>query len=76
MYDITRKSSFDNLSIWYEDCKSQSPKTVVLILIGNKVDLEHSREVTYEQGSDFAKKYNMLFFETSALTNLNINEVR
>ena len=74
VYDITRKTSFDNVKSWIEDCKKHSPKTIFLVLIGNKVDLENSREVSYEEGEAAAKQYGMLFYETSAKTGKNINE--
>ena len=32
---------------------------MTIILIGNKVDLENERQVTYEEGEAFAKKYNL-----------------
>ena len=75
VYDITNRNSFDNIRSWIEDCKKHSPKTVFLVLIGNKNDLESSRKVSYDEGEDFAKKYGMLFYETSAKTGKNINEV-
>ena len=75
VYDITNKNSFNNIKSWIEDCKKVSPKTVFLILIGNKVDLEDKREVSYEDGSVFAEKNGMLFFETSAKTGKNIEEI-
>jgi small GTP-binding protein len=75
VYDITNKNSFQNIKSWLEDCKKQSPKTVFLILIGNKVDLEDKRQVTYEEGSVFAEQNGMLFFETSAKTGKNIEEL-
>ena len=75
VYDITNKNSFENIKSWIEDCKKNSPKTVFLVLIGNKIDLEESREVSYEEGKACAKKYGMLFFETSAKTGKNIKEV-
>jgi Ras-related protein Rab-2A len=40
VYDITKKESFNNILGWLEECKSQSPKTISLVLIGNKVDLK------------------------------------
>ena len=58
-----------------EDCKRLSPKTVLLILVGNKIDLEEKREVTYDEGSIFAQKNGMIFFECSAKTGKNINEI-
>jgi hypothetical protein len=42
-------------------------------LIGNKQDKD-DRKVTYEQGENLAKEYNMQFLETSAKTNYNISE--
>jgi len=75
VYDITNKNSFNNIKSWIEDCKKQSPKTVFLVLIGNKVDLEDKRQVTYEEGSIYAQKNGMLFFETSAKTGKNIEEI-
>ena len=74
VYDITNKETFENVQTWIEDCKNQSPKTIFLVLIGNKCDLESSRQVTYEEGEELAKRNNMLFFETSALTGKNVED--
>ena len=75
VYDVTNKNSFQNVKSWIEDCKKQSPKTVFLVLVGNKADLEDRREVTYEEGSIYAQKNGMIFFETSAKTGKNIEEI-
>ena len=40
VYDITRRASFESLSDWIEDCKNSSPKTVFMVLVGNKSDLQ------------------------------------
>ena len=72
VYDISNKESFDNVSIWVDDCRNQSPKTITLILVGNKSDLEAERQVTYEEGEQFAKENGMMFFEVSAKTGSNI----
>ena len=73
VYDITRKSSFDNVSGWIEDCK-QSGKNIYIILIGNKDDLS-AREVSNEEGRELAEKYDVKFYETSAVNGHNIEEV-
>ena len=75
VYDITNKISFLDIKSWVDDCKKQAPKTVLLVLIGNKTDLEDKREVTYEEGNNFAKENSMLFFETSAKNGDNIENV-
>ena len=75
VYDISNRESFDNAQNWIEDCKTQSPKTIFLVLVGNKCDLESSRQVNYDEGMQLANNYKMLFYETSAKTGLNINEI-
>ena len=40
---------------------------MTIILVGNKKDLESEREVSYEEGAEFAKKNKLIFFETLAL---------
>ena len=75
VYDITRKISFENLVDWIEDCKNSSPKTVFMVLVGNKSDLEQNREVSEEEGRELAERNGRLFFETSAKTGQNVEEV-
>ena len=75
VYDISRKESFDSISTWIEDCKNSSPKSVFMVLVGNKCDLEQNREVTEEEGRELAESNGMLFFETSAKTGKNVEKV-
>ena len=75
VYDVTNKDSFDNVKAWIDDCKSQSPKTILMVLVGNKTDLDSDRAVSTEEGEEFAKLNNMLFFETSAKNGNNIEDV-
>jgi len=75
VYDVTNKSSFENVKYWYEDCKKNAPKTTLFVLIGNKIDLTNRRQVSFEEGENCAKKYEMLFFETSTKNGYNIKEI-
>ena len=45
-----------------------------IVLIGNKKDLESDRQVRYADGMEFAKRNNLIFFETSAKMNENVEE--
>ena len=65
VYGIDNKESFDNIENWIEEFKNLAPNTVLMILIGNKSDLNDNRKVTKEEGMKFAKKNGMVFFETS-----------
>ena len=50
-------------------------KDILICLIGNKIDLEEKREVSYEEGKNFAEENNLLFCETSAKDGNNIQEI-
>ena len=75
VYDITDRDSFNNVSNWVEECKNNGPSTISLVLVGNKIDLQDIRKVTYEEGEDFANRNGMQFFETSALNGTNIEKL-
>ena len=75
VYDVTNKDSFDSVKAWIDDCRAQCPKTILMVLVGNKTDLDSERAVSTEEGEEFAKANNMQFFETSAKNGTNIEDV-
>ena len=75
VYDITNEKSFDSIKEWVKECKLYSNKDIHLVLVGNKNDLQGMRIITKEQGEELAQEYEMSFFESSALTGNNINEI-
>ena len=73
VYDITRKSSFEEIKNYYnEQIKEKCKKDSKIILLGNKTDLEDQREVSSEEGAGFALLNNYIFMETSCLKNTNV----
>lgn len=76
MYDITRRETFDHLQSWLEDCRRYSNQNIVIMLIGNKCDLETKRQVSTEEGTKFAEDNGLTFLETSAKTAENVEAVR
>ena len=76
VYDITRKSSFLKLDNWIEECKNNSAnKNINLILIGNKLDLNDCRQVEKDEGKNAAENNGMAFYEASALTGENVDNI-
>ena len=72
VYDITSKTSFDNIEKWIDEILKvvQNP---IIILIGNKIDLNEGRTVSIEEALQKAEKYNCDFYEVSALDGKNID---
>ena len=75
VYDITSDISFENVDKWYEQAQKEASKDVSVILVGNKCDLENERKVPKEKGEEKAKNFNCPFFETSALSKVNIDDI-
>mmetsp|Transcript_13985 Transcript_13985/g.40243 ORF Transcript_13985/g.40243 Transcript_13985/m.40243 type:complete len:211 (-) Transcript_13985:59-691(-) len=75
VYDITRKASFSSVSGWVQNIREQQGPDARIVLVGNKSDLSDSREVQTSEGEDLAKQIGGLFFEVSAKTGGNIDEL-
>ena len=73
IYDITKKNSFEHIDHWL-DSLAQHAHTASIIIVGNKTDLAYLRNVSTKTASDYATEKNMMFIETSALTNANVDE--
>lgn len=69
VYDVSSRDSFEKLSNWLGECETYSTKLgIVKMLVGNKIDKTEDREVSRQEGLDFARKHSMLFIEASAKT--------
>ena len=73
IYDITNRNTFDNVKKWVNSIKEEVTSKVVIILVGNKIDLDKKRQVQTDEGEQIAEEFDMPFFECSALTGENIN---
>ena len=74
-YDISNKDSFIHTENWIKECNNLSRNEVIIVLLGNKIDLEVERKVTTQEAEDFAEKNGLLFYEVSAKTGENIQEL-
>uniref|UniRef100_A0A6B2EF17 Ras-related protein Rab-43 n=1 Tax=Phlebotomus kandelakii TaxID=1109342 RepID=A0A6B2EF17_9DIPT len=76
VYDITKRSSFLNLQRWIEEVRRYTASSVILILIGNKCDMESLREVEFSEAEAMCEFVPEILFvmETSAKENTNVEE--
>lgn len=74
MYDITSLDSFYDIKDWVKELKKNVDTPIVLCLLGNKSDLESGRKVSKEDAEEYAASIDALFYETSALKNIGIED--
>ena len=72
LYDITEKSSFENIKFWLVEIDKFAKQGVLKILVGNKKDLEEKRQVSTEEAESLAVQNGIKFIEVSAKNNINI----
>ncbi|KAJ7987688.1 hypothetical protein DPEC_G00329070 [Dallia pectoralis] len=72
LYDVTNKTSFDNIKAWLTEIHEYTQQDVVIMLLGNKADVTHERVVKREEGENLAKEFGVPFMETSAKSGLNV----
>lgn len=73
IYDITSRESFENIGRFFNQIlRIKDATTVPMILLGNKLDLEDERNVSYEEGNNYAIANNCIFMETSAKARVNV----
>lgn len=58
-----------------QDIEQNAEEGIGIILVANKVDLEDKRSVTNKEGIELARKFNVPYFESSAVTGLNLDEI-
>ncbi|NXT76640.1 RAB17 protein, partial [Zapornia atra] len=76
VYDITHKETLNRAKLWLRDLEKEFlPDEIVIALVGNKTDLAAEREVSTEEGEEFARTKGLLFMETSAKSNHLVNEI-
>lgn len=88
VYDVTKKGTaiikesklisysletFADVEKWLAELRDHADSKIVIMLTGNKCDLQHLRSVTTQDAEIYAVKEDLLFLETSALNSVNID---
>lgn len=74
VYDVTKPTTFENVSRWLKELRDHADSNIVIMLIGNKTDLKHLRAVATEDAQSYAEKEGLSFIETSALEAINVEK--
>ncbi|XP_067359092.1 EF-hand calcium-binding domain-containing protein 4A isoform X1 [Channa argus] len=77
MYDVTHSTSFTAVRGWLDSVKEKMCDGAVLMLLGNKLDLadSHNRKVTRGEGQRLAEQHQALFYECSAKSGYNMEDL-
>eukprot|EP01114_Cavostelium_apophysatum_P021520 TRINITY_DN7537_c0_g1_i1.p1 TRINITY_DN7537_c0_g1~~TRINITY_DN7537_c0_g1_i1.p1 ORF type:complete len:203 (+),score=38.41 TRINITY_DN7537_c0_g1_i1:119-727(+) len=74
VFDVTNKTSFENIKKWLDDVDRNASQHIVKLLVGNKCDLENKRQIDFHTAKALADKLNIGYLETSAKDNTNIGK--
>ena len=76
-FDISNRNTFKKLDFWYNDMKENigDLNKVFICLIGNKIDKEEKREITFEEANQYANEKKLPYFEVSAKTGKGIKQL-
>mmetsp|Transcript_9071 Transcript_9071/g.25853 ORF Transcript_9071/g.25853 Transcript_9071/m.25853 type:complete len:216 (+) Transcript_9071:190-837(+) len=74
VYDISRHATFENAERWLKELRDHADDNIVIMLVGNKSDLRHLREVSTEEAMAFAESNGIAFCETSALDSSGVED--
>lgn len=74
VFDLTSSRSFEHLHNWYKELDKYGEPNTIVLLVGNKSDLQQQREVPIDMVEDFLQEKKCLYLETSAATGDNIEE--
>ncbi|CAG5007307.1 unnamed protein product [Parnassius apollo] len=75
VYDITDEDSFGKVKNWVKELKKMLGSDIVLIIAGNKIDLEHERTVPLEEAESYSTMVGAKHYYTSAKLNQGVEEL-
>jgi len=74
VYDITNNISFSEAKKRVSELRKETSISVILF-IGNKSDLEDKRQVSMKEATEYCEEADILFDETSAKLDVNVNNI-
>jgi small GTP-binding protein len=75
VYDISNLESYERAQYWIEEIRETGHQKSIIILVGNKLDLNEFREVPYEKVLIYSIGKDIEFLETSVQECYQIDEL-
>ena len=76
VYDITQRFSLVRIPRWIDSLKENAHGNLLFkVLIGNKIDNDYMRQVSFKEGKSMANSYNIPFYEVSAKSDDKIADI-
>lgn len=73
VFDLSNRESFQNISKRIKEIRESSQEDTVILLVGNKKDLQQERKVSQQEAMDASHEFNLHYMETSAKENSDKN---
>ena len=74
VYDCTEEQTFNNISNWLKQIDQHASSNVAKVLVANKCD-KPDKVIESERGKALADQHGLAFFECSAKTGFNVQEI-
>lgn len=75
VFDVTNRNSFENLDVWISTFKEFAGEETIIIIVGNKCDLENNIEVSEAEAIKWAEACGYLYFCVSAATSEGLSDL-
>ncbi|XP_045104846.1 ras-related protein Rab-21-like isoform X1 [Portunus trituberculatus] len=75
VFDLTKYDTFTDVKAWAHELTHRVEGELMLVVVGNKVDLAEQRVVQAATARNYAASIGAPFFETSALDNTGVQEM-
>ena len=75
VFDLTDRRSFETVSQWLDDARRLASADIVVVLVGNKADLDQRRQVSGQEAVRMASQFDIPYVETSAFSGAGVEDV-
>uniref|UniRef100_A0A914DIK9 Serine-threonine/tyrosine-protein kinase catalytic domain-containing protein n=1 Tax=Acrobeloides nanus TaxID=290746 RepID=A0A914DIK9_9BILA len=72
IYDIAKHVTYENVDRWLKELRDHADQNIVVMLVGNKLKLQHLRAVPTDEAKAYAERNQLLFIETSTFDSTNV----